>query len=75
MYNVGCIISQDGPKMYITVTSFDNTYLQWLRRKRAIGLPAGSSLTMARYGPWSIQHERDVAEFAAIVLAIMASEK
>lgn len=54
------LISQDGHEIYITVASFDKTYIQWLRSKRAISLPKGSFLTMTRYGPWLINRAEEI---------------
>ncbi|KAJ5942053.1 hypothetical protein N7516_002221 [Penicillium verrucosum] len=67
--------SCDGHEIYISVASFDSTYLHWLRNKRAISRPKDSFLNMARYGPWFIDSAEHVAEFAAIILAIMVAEK
>ena len=74
IYRVRYLISQEGHEIYIPVASFDNTYLQWLRSKRAISLPKDSFLNMARYGPWLIDRAEHVAEFAAIILAIMVAK-
>lgn len=53
------------------MASFDDVYLQWLRSNRAIGLRKDSFLRMTRYGPWLVDSDRDMEEFAATALAIM----
>lgn len=60
-------VAQDGKEMYIIISEYSDSYLEYINDNK----PTGDFMTMARYGPYEIDHAADVMEFSKIVLSFM----